>query len=241
MKLKNTIHILLACIFFSACVSNKKTVYFQNDEIEQNLVSNFYKTILKPDDLLQITVSSPDLEASKAFNLPFDTESSSYLIRSNGLIDFPVLGEIKVAGLSRIEAIQLLKSKLDPDYIKKPTINLRIINYSITVLGGVNSPGVYTIPNERITIFEAIGLAGDLDINGKREKVKVFREIDGQKKEFTIDIRSNKAFTSPVYYLQQNDLIYIESGKTIDKDVSQTASLIISITTFLITLTNFIL
>ena len=190
---------LLLILFLSSCVSRKKIIYFQNDEINQKKVSNSYKTIFKPDDLLQITISAQDLEAVKPFNLPVVTYSlatdnavgnpiqQSYLIDNKGEIDFPILGKIKVGGLTRDEVISLLKNKLAPEYVKNPTINIRINNYKITVLGDVKKPGSYTIPNERITILEAIGLAGDLNISGVRKNIKVHREENGKKVMYDVD------------------------------------------------------
>ena len=254
MSIKKTLQILFSFFLFTSCVSKKKIVYFQKDSIEQEKVSNSYRTVLKPDDLLQITVSSSDFEASKPFNLPAVSFSSNsnglasapsqqnHLVDSEGYIDFPVLGRIKLGGKTRKEAISYLKNKLDPDYIKNPTVNIRIANYSITVLGDVQKPGTYTISNERITILEAIGLAGDIRITGKRETIKVFREVDGQKKEYMVDVRSNKIFTSPVYYLQQNDLVYVEPNRASSQDAAynRNTGLIISVTSILITLVNFI-
>ena len=241
---------LLLLLILSSCVSRKKIVYFQNDEINQAEVSNSYKTIFKPDDLLQITITSQDLEAVKPFNLPVVTYSiatdnavgnpiqQSYLVDNKGEIDFPVFGKIKVGGLTRAEVIILLKNKLSPEYVKSPTINIRINNYKVTVLGDVQKPGMYTIPNERITILEAIGLAGDLNISGKRESVLVIREIDGKKIKFRIDIRSNNVLTSPVYYLQQNDLVYVEqnNAKSQSASYNQNTGLFISIGSVLISL-----
>ncbi len=252
--IKNLLKISLAISLLCSCVSKKKIVYFQNDAIEQEKVSNSYKTILKPDDLLRITVSSTDFEASRPFNLPAATFSTTtdrlagapqqqaYLIDNEGFIDFPVIGRIKIGGLTRNQAIDLLKNKLDPDYIKNPNIIIRIANYSITVLGDVNRPGTYTIPNERITILEAIGLAGDIKITGKRETIKVFREVAGKKVEYLIDVRSNKVFTSPVYYLQQNDLVYVEPNRAASQDAAfnRNTGLIVSVTGLLVTLVNFI-
>ena len=252
---KNLLLITLTIIFFfSSCVSKKKIVYFQNDIIEQEEVSNSYRTVLKPDDLLRITVSSADFDASKPFNLPAVSFTSTtdriastpqqqtYLIDNQGFIDFPVIGRIKIGGLTRSEAIDFLKNKLDPDYIKNPNINIRIANYSVTILGDVNRPGTYTIPNERITILEAIGLAGDIRITGKRETIKVFREVDGKKIEYTVDLRSNKIFTSPVYYLQQNDLVYIEPNRASSQDAAfnRNTGLIVSVSGLLIALANLI-
>lgn len=244
------VSILICSIFLTSCVSKKDITYFQNDEIDQNKVSNSYKTIFKPDDLLQITISALDFESVKSFNLPAvsfatttDTpvgapQQQTYLIDNNGFIDFPVIGKLKIGGLTRNQTIELLKQKLDPDYVKNPTINIRIANYSITVLGDVKKPGTYTIPNERITILEAIGLSGDLNITGKRNTVKVFREINGKKVQFNVDLRSNKIFTSPVYYLQQNDLVYVDQNKSSSQDAAfnRNTGLFVSIGSIIVSL-----
>ncbi|CAL2060768.1 polysaccharide biosynthesis/export family protein [Tenacibaculum sp. 190524A05c] len=252
MQKAKKVALLIILIVLSSCVSKKNITYFQFDTIDQSKVSNSYKTILKPDDILQISVSAINLEATKPFNLPVVSFSSSsgnpngspqqqtYLIDSDGYIDFPVIGSLKIGGLTRQEAVKLIKSKLDPDYIKKPTVNIRIVNYSITILGDVKNPGTYTIPNERITILEAIGLAGDLKITGKRNTVKVFREIGGKKTQFNVDLRSNKIFTSPVYYLQQNDLVYVDPNKASSQDAAfnRNTGLFISIGSILLSLIN---
>ena len=250
MQKAKTIVLFVFVLTLTSCVSKKNITYFQYDQIEQAKVSNSYKTILKSDDLLQITISAVDLEAVKPFNLPavnFATttnsavgapQQQSYLIDNEGFIDFPVLGRIKIGGLTRQQAIELLRNKLDPDYIKNPTINIRITNYTITVLGDVKVPGTYTIPNERITILEALGLAGDLNITGKRNTVKVFREINGKKIKYDVDLRSNKIFTSPVYYLQQNDLIYIDQNKSSSQDAAfnRNTGLFVSIGSIIVSL-----
>ncbi len=233
-----------------SCVSKKNIVYFQNDNINQSEVSNSYKTIFKPDDLLQITVTAIDLEAVKAFNLPAvnyatttnnvigTPQQQSYLVDNDGYIDFPVIGKIKIAGLTREEAIQLLRNKLDPDYVKSPTINIRISNFKVTVLGDVQSPGTFTIPNERITILEAIGLARDLNITGVRKDVYVIREIDNKKIEFKVDLLSKELFTSPVYYLQQNDMVYIQPNRSSSQDAAynRNTGLFVSIGSIIVSL-----
>ena len=237
-------------VFFSSCVSKKSITYFQNDSIDQSKVSNNYTTIFKPDDLLQITISAQDLEAVQPFNLPavtFDVGTGralgqpiqqTYLIDSEGNIDFPILGMLKIGGSTREEIIHLFKSKLDPDYVKNPTINIRITNFKITIQGDVKAPGTYTIPNERITIMEALGLAGDTNISGQRYNVKVIREEGDKKNEYMVDLRSNKLFTSPVYYLQQNDLVYVEPNyaKAQSASYNQNTLLFISISSVVISL-----
>lgn len=222
-NLKKIVFILLFIISYSSCVSKKDVIYFQNDSINQNEVSNTYTTVFKTDDLLQITVSALDLESVKPFNLPLVSFSSdntivgnpqlqTFLIDSNGEIDFPILGKMKIAGMSREEFIKHLTDKLSDGYVNNPTINVRIANYKITVLGDVFKPGSYTIPNERITIFEAIALSGDLNISGVRNDIQVHREENGKKNIYNIDLLSKSVFTSPVYYLQQNDLIYVKQN-----------------------------
>ena len=222
IKIQSNYILLLFIISLSSCVSNKKIAYFQFDEIDQENVSNVYKTVFKADDLLQITVASDDAEAVKPFNLPavsFSVANNSagggmqqlsYLIDSNGEIDFPIFGKLKIGGLTREETIALIIGKIAPDYVKNPTINIRISNFKITVQGDVRSPGTFTIPNERVTILDAIGLAGDLNISGKRDNVLVIREEGNLKKEYRVNLLSKKTYTSPVFYLQQNDIVYVE-------------------------------
>jgi polysaccharide export outer membrane protein len=214
---KKVFFVFFSIVFLSNCVSKKDIIYFQNNEIDQAKVSNSYKTIIKPDDLLQITITAINTAAVAPFNLTAGASSVGvgasqldYLVDTNGEIDFPVLGKLKVGGLSRDELIQFLKNKLAPDYVLNPNINIRITNYKVTVLGDVKQPGNYTVPNERITILEAIGLAGDLNLSAKRNNILVQREENGKKIQYRVDLLSKNIFTSPVYYLQQNDVVYVE-------------------------------
>ena len=215
-------------------------------------MSNSYKTIIKPDDLLQITITALDIEAVRPFNLAAVTYSSSsnsaigvaqqqsYLVDTNGEIEFPVLGKLQIGGLTREETIVFLKEKLDPYYIKNPNINIRISNYKITILGDVKMPGSYNVPNERITILEAIGLAGDLKISAQRNNLTVHREEDGRKVQYKVNLLSKNIFTSPVYYLQQNDVVYVEHNKARIQSASSNTntSLFISVTGLIITIVS---
>mgnify|MGYP000722377719 CR=1 FL=1 len=248
--MRKTIFLVFTIVVFSSCVSKKNIVYFQNDEIDQTKVSNSYKTIIKPDDLLQITITALDVEAVRPFNLAAVTYSTSsnsaigvaqqqsYLVDTNGEIEFPVLGKLQIGGLTREETIVFLKEKLDPYYIKNPNINIRISNYKITILGDVKMPGSYNVPNERITILEAIGLAGDLKISAQRNNLTVHREEDGRKVQYKVNLLSKNIFTSPVYYLQQNDVVYVEPNYASMQTASSNSntSLFISITGLLITM-----
>ncbi|WP_299006486.1 polysaccharide biosynthesis/export family protein [uncultured Tenacibaculum sp.] len=225
--------IVLAIIVLTitSCASRKEIVYFQKDQVDQSKTNTTYKTVFKADDLLQITVSALNSEAVKPFNLQtvsysLSTDSptgrpqqQTYLIDNEGFIDFPVLGRLKLAGLSRTEAIELLKNKLSPDYVKNPTINIKITNFSITVLGDVKMPGRFTIPNERISVLEAVGLAGDLNMSGIRT-IEVKREENNEIKSYKLDLRSNKVFNSPAYYLQQNDVVYVEPNRSSSQDAA---------------------
>src|SRR5690606_13848156 len=133
----------------------------------------------------------------------------TYLIDYDGNIEFPVLGTIHIAGMTRTEATQMLKEKIS-EYAKDPIVNIRLVNFTVTILGEVARPGTFTIQDERITLTEALGMANDLTIFGKRDNVLLIREVDGQKKFAKIDLTSVNAVNSPLYYLQQNDVIVVE-------------------------------
>jgi polysaccharide export outer membrane protein len=149
-----------------------------------------------------------------------------------------VIGKIKLAGLTRAAAIDTIKKQLNP-FLTKHTVLLRILNYKITVLGEVRNPGTFTIPNERITLPEALGIAGDLLITGVRKNVIVIREVEGKKTETIFDLTSKEIFSSPVYYLSQNDVVYVQPNRAkINSSVVNAAniSLIISVVSLFITM-----
>lgn len=209
-------------LFLTSCVSSKKMVYFQNsgEKISKEILQNYEPTI-EPDDLLTINVSAIDAEAALPFNLyetPIignfgsNTKPLKYLVNTNGEIDFPILGILKVAGFTTKELSERIKALLK-DYLKSPTVTIRLVNFKVTVLGDVKSPGAYTIPSERITIIEALGLAGDLQLQGNRKTVLLVREKDGERMYVTIDLTTKKLFSSPYYYLVQNDVLYVAPNK----------------------------
>lgn len=250
-KLNYNFLFLFFLFFFSSCVSKKNIAYFQFDNLDQEKVENDYQLRFKKDDLLQIIVSAADLESSQAFNLPivsiskvgdnvFSTQPlmQSYLIDSEGCIQFPVLGKLKLEGLTRTEATNLLYNELSPKYIKDPIINVNISNFKITVQGDVNRPGTFISNNERMSILDALGLAGDLAISGRRDNVLVIREENGQKVQYRLNLLSNSLFTSPAYYLQQNDVIYVEPNRAKIQDSAYTRStgLFISLASVIISL-----
>ena len=217
--------ILVLSLVLASCGSRRDVVYFQDADLAEVSKSiNNYNPTIRPDDMLTIVVSALDQDLARPFNLPAvsfvgttgqvnPTALQSYLVDANGNIEFPVLGTIKLGGLTRIQAASLLKSQLK-EYLKDPIVNIRTVNFKVTVLGEVISPGTYTIQNERLTILEAIGLAGDLTLYAKRQNVLVIREIDGKKTYNRVDLTSETVFNSPVYYLSQNDVIYIEPNNS---------------------------
>ncbi|MCT6869262.1 polysaccharide biosynthesis/export family protein [Apibacter sp.] len=240
------VSLLILFLIFSliSCASKKNLYYFQGDETILNEVYKYTPT-LKPDDMLIITVSALDLESTLPFNQqsPYNTNASgsesitstnprlkTYLIDENGEIDFPVLGKIKLGGLTRSQAMDFMRNKLKV-YIKDPSVNIHISNFRITVLGEVSKPGTYTLSNEKITLLEALGLAGDLTIYGKRKDIIVIRDKDGKKIFTHVDLTSNELFKSPVYYLSQNDVIYVHpnGAKTNSSAYSATTSVFISL------------
>lgn len=241
--------VLFVIVGMTSCVSKKKILYFQNDAASIYKNEKGFTLKFKKDDMLAINVSSKDILAVRDFNLPVVAYSSitnsvngvpkqqGYLIDSNGEIDFPVLGKLKMEGLTRVEAIKLIRNKLDPKYVKNPTINIQILNFKINVLGDVKKPGMFEIQNERITLIDAIALAGDLNISGERI-VEIKRETkDGVITGF-IDMKSNKMFSSPFFYLQQNDVVYVNpnSSKLQSASYNQNTGLFISVASVLISL-----
>ncbi|MEO6346344.1 MAG: polysaccharide biosynthesis/export family protein [Aquaticitalea sp.] len=225
---------MLAMLALSSCASKKEIVYFQDEPLSATEIQNMYtELVYKPNDLLTIDINGADQETVQPFKLPpitFDASYSilnaqgtlrvqAYLIDVNGNIEFPVLGTMKIAGMTRTQAIGFFKDKLK-DFIKNPIINIRLANFSISVLGEVNRPGVYNIEDERVSLSEAIGLAGDLTIFGKRDNVFLIREVDGKKRFAKMDLTSINVVNSPLYYLIQNDVIYVEPNSAKIKSAS---------------------
>ncbi|MBW8245122.1 polysaccharide export protein [Muricauda oceani] len=245
-KIKLVCYIVMACLVFS-CTSSKDVVYFQDASQFETLVDeNTFTSKFKVDDLVSIHVSTLDPEASAPFNLfrgaeegvggSMRPEQVNYLVDEDGEIDFPVIGKVKIEGLSPAETRELLRERLK-DYLKDPIINIRIRNFTVTVLGSVNRPGTYPINGEQITIMEALGYAGDINIKGRRDNVMVIRDFDGTKVYNRINLNKKEALKSPVYYLTQNDVVYVEpnkSGKT-QSSLDQRASIAVSILSVLIT------
>lgn len=236
--------LLIFVIILSSCASRKEVVYFQDARAFETIVSkNTSINRFKVDDVVSINVSTLDPQASAAFNIfkgsqegGVRPEQLDYIVDKNGEIDFPVLGTVKLLGLSPNEAKTLLAERLK-DYLKDPIINIRLKNFTVTLLGAVNQPGTYPVNSEQITILEALGLAGDLNIKGMRENVMVIRDFDGTKVYTRIDLTKKEALNSPVYYLTQNDVVYVEPNKSLitASSLDNRATIAISIASVLIT------
>jgi polysaccharide export outer membrane protein len=219
-----TISFLILLMTVSSCVTSKEIIYFQDEPVTKSNQMDLNPAITyKPNDLLFISIGG-NKDAVAPFNLPAISYSASdvdangqlkmptYLIDVNGNIEYPVLGTLNLAGLTRMQATAFLKNKLS-EYVKDPIVNIRLINFTITVLGEVNSPGTYTVEDERISFTEALGMAGDLTIHGIRENVFLIRENNGVKQFTQFDLTSINVVNSPNYYLQQNDVIYVQPNK----------------------------
>ncbi|WP_296317525.1 polysaccharide biosynthesis/export family protein [Winogradskyella sp. UBA3174] len=225
MKNQTFLILILSLFLAHSCASRKNLVYFQDEPIQEGLsVNEPEQLIYKPDDILTINVSALDPETVIPFTLPVVSnnlggigaqgaiQQQSYLVDYNGNIEFPVLGTTKIAGLNRTQLTKMLTERIR-EYARDPIVNVRLVNFTVTIIGEVSSPGTFTIQDERITLLEALGLARDLTIYGRRKNVLLIREVDGKKKFAKIDLTSINTVSSPLYYLQQNDVIYVEPNK----------------------------
>ena len=212
--------------FLASCSAPKEVLYLQDiASIKEENIDKNYEVIIHKDDLLAILVNSKDPELALPFNMPVVTYQIGaqttaqqrllgYLVDQNGDIDFPILGKIHVEGLTRMQVTELIKQKLmSEDLIKDPIVTVQFLNFKVSVMGEVTRPGTFDISGDRITLLEALSMAGDLTIYGRRDRVAVIREKDGKRRILYHDLRSSDIFQSPCYYLQQNDIVYVEPNK----------------------------
>lgn len=242
--------LILLSVILSACNAPKKVTYFADaDYIPQQVLAQKQQVVdpvLRPGDLLNIRVYYSDMAAVAPFNkgqyvspegnLQGMTSSSNsnigqgseasteyYLIDANGNIDLPTLGTIRAAGLTKLQLSDIIANDIYPKYIKeKPTVEIRLMNFKVTVLGQVKSPGQYTSHNERMNILEALALAGDLDIKGDRENVLLYRtNPDGSREIHRLNLHDSDLLLSPYFNLQQNDFIYVEPNRSAKQNAWQ--------------------
>ena len=211
---------LAAVSLLTSCGSSKDVTYFKNREaLEQAAKGYLFDARIMPKDVLSIVVNTTTPSAAYQFNLvtpTTQTQIQSYLVDNDGKIQFPVVGELKVGGLTKTEAEQLITKAITP-YLaesENPVVTVRMSSFSISVLGEVNAPGTFTVAREKINVLEALARAGDLTIYGVRNNVTLIREDnEGNKSYYTLNLNDANIVNSPYYYLQQNDIIYVEPNK----------------------------
>ena len=265
MTLKNQLVFALVALalLVSSCASTKDIVYFQNRLINQpEKIDKHAGIVIQPKDMLSISVSSRNPELVAMFNLSLvqytpGTEMGGagggqqrmlgYVVDNNGCIDFPVLGTLKVAGLTRWELAELIKTRLLKDgLLTDAVVTVEFMNFKVSVLGEVNNPDTYTIQGDKVTILQALSLAGDLTIYGMRENVSVIRERDGERTFYQVNLCDVNLFKSPAYYLQQNDVIYVEPSEerarqsTIDDKNLRLTSIALSASSLLMSIASLI-
>lgn len=224
----------VALLSITSCVSHKDITYLRDmEETQEYPVIQKYEAVIQRDDNLSIVVNSKDPELALAFNIPGtggysigadgtintiagtrianEKDRPGYLVDINGDIDFPILGKLRVEGLTRNQLTNLIKSKLiDQQLLKDPLVLVEFLNFKFSVLGEVGHVGTFNVSGDRITIFEAIAMAGDLKETSKIDRVAIIREYGNKRRIMHLDLRSKDVFLSPGYYLQQNDIIYVE-------------------------------
>ena len=249
---------LVTIFLFASCQSYKKVPYLQDVKVVEQTAQqeNLYDAKIMSKDLLTIVVSCTSPELAVPFNLTVASPASvaagnnqlttqpvlqPYLVDNDGKINFPVLGELKVGGLTKKEAEQLIIEELKP-YIKEtPIVTVRMVNYKISVLGEVARPGTFTINNEKVNLLEALAMAGDMTVWGVRDNVKLIREgADGRQEIVTLDLNSAETILSPYYWLQQNDIVYVtpNKAKARNSDIGNSTSLWFSATSILVSLAS---
>ena len=212
----------LAC----SCAPVKDIAYFQNKIVDSpEKIDKHAGIVIQPKDMLSIIVSSRNPELVAMFNLPVVTYQAGseitgtggyqrltgYIVDNEGYIDFPVLGRLRVAGMTRWELAELVKSKLvDGGYLSDAVVTVEFMNFKVSVIGEVNAPGTFSIDGDKVTVLQAISLARDLTIFGMRENVTVIRERDGERTMYEINLCDVSMFDSPAYFLQQNDIVYVQ-------------------------------
>lgn len=258
MKIKSFLYVLLGIMMIASCTSYKQVPYFQNAEQISNAAQHLplYDAKIMPKDLLAITVNTTDPQVSAPFNLAMQTPINvankntytttqptiqQYLVSNTGEIDFPILGRLKVGGLTKGEAEDLIREKLSSYLKETPIVNVRMSNYKISVLGEVARPGTFTVSNEKVNVLEALAMAGDMTVYGIRNNVKLIREDSiGRKEIVELNLNDANLILSPYYYLRQNDILYVtpNSTKAKNSEIGSSTSLWISVTSTMVSVVS---
>ena len=258
---KTSLFIFALLVLLSACNTSKRITYFQDIQDYKDTAKVVEQPApeirLRPEVKISIIVNSKDPELTALFNLPYTTRilgstsenisttnqgTSGYIIKRDGTIDFPVLGSVPAAGKTRDELSSFIKSELiNRNLVNDPVVTVEFVNLQFSVMGEVRSPGTYKITRDYVTLLDALSMAGDLNINGKRDNVLVLRpDSIGKLTAYTVDMRSfADVQNSPVYYIHQNDYIYVEPNKkranesSVNANTVQSAAFWISVASFL--------
>ena len=258
MKIVRILYLLpLFCL--TSCVSHGELISFNQTDLPASSpedIVNAMNIRIQPEDLLRITVHSLDPLSAAPFNIEQEGQNrqlgggnqgsqqlelfTGYFVDQNGFIDFPVLGPIAVEGKTLEETKVMLVERLQR-YLKDPVVNIRYLNFKVTVLGEVYAPGTLRLTNKRVTLLEALGMAGDLTVYAQRKNVLVIREMDGVRSYARLNLQSDEIFTSPYFYLQQNDVIYVEPLRARVATVADPAQRIISYSSAALSLVTLII
>lgn len=247
-KIYQILYIAIAAVALASCGSSKDVVYFQNaDEISVEASRMLYDAKIMPKDQLTIFIHTTDPQASAPFNVSASVpQGVGYLVDNEGNIDFPVLGKLHVGGMTRTQCQEMIAGRLKP-YLaegENPMVTVGMSSYRVTVLGEVSSPQVVPVTTEKMSILEAIATAGDLTIYGKRDNVLLIREKEtGEKEMHRLNLTDANLINSPYYYLQQNDVVYVEPNKTKAKNasVSSSTTIWLSLASTLLSMTSVII
>ena len=246
----------LAAFALQGCTSSKDILYFQDiNQLTPQKIPAEYEPVIMKDDKLQIIISGPDKSVIAPYNFTLSANTTGgynttqsvvpYLVDSEGYIDMPGLGHIKVEGMHRTELVEHITSMLvERGLVKEPVVSVSFLNYRITVLGEVRNPGTYTVPSERVTVLQALGMAGDLLITADRHDIVLIRDVDGKQTHYSFDLTESQILNSPYFYLHQNDVLYVpQSATRIAQGTTATSlwSIVLSSTTTLITVITFFL
>jgi polysaccharide export outer membrane protein len=238
---------LSSIICFSSCISSKNVAYFENLSSAQKSamesVAVFNEPVIQPDDILSVTINTIDPQSAAVVNqagttLPVASTSgngrdqvSGYLVDKNGEIELSLIGKVKVAGLTTFAAKELIRTRASRD-LKDPNVSVRFANFKVSVLGEVNRPTAYSLPNEKVSILDVLSLAGDLTIFGRRDNILIIRDLNGKKEFGRLNLNSSEIFNSPYYFLKQNDVVYVEPNKakvtSLNTGTRTTVALVIS-------------
>ena len=236
-----TVFAIALFMLLNACISPRPIQYVQG-KFDTALVTSYLskEPVIQRSDLISIIVFSDNPEATALYNLPnTGANGTGYLVDENGNIQLQGIGNIHVEGLTKRQLVDSLDSRLKV-YLKNPYYNIRFLNFKVTLIGELTREGTYTIPAERVTIFEAIGLAGGLSVYARRENVMVVRESDGKREFRRLDLTNPKVFESPFYFLQQNDLVVVEQIKAKSINTDQTTFRNVSLATTIISTLIFV-